>query len=61
MNQRMPEPADDLEKIISSLGDFDDEEPEDTDEFDMEAYWDADRRPTRWEWEDPWTLEPRDA
>jgi hypothetical protein len=47
-----------LEKKFSQFSD-DWDDVEDTDEFDMEAYWDADSQSLKWEWENPWTLEPR--
>jgi hypothetical protein len=31
-------------------------EADDTDEFDMEAHWDADEESLQWSWSDPWTL-----
>jgi hypothetical protein len=47
-----------LEKTFSQFDD-DWDDVEDTDEFDMESFWDADSKPLHWEWENPWMLEPR--
>ena len=56
----MSEHTGDLEKTISQIEDLSDdwEDVEDTDEFDMEAYWDADGA-VEWEWASPWMLESR--
>jgi len=53
----MLSPNDALGKPCSSpVDEWGDEE--NTEEFDMEAFWDADSRPLRWEWTSPWELEP---
>jgi len=54
----MSEIVDVLEKAISQIEDLTDdwEDVEDIEEFDMEAYWDADGSVT-WDWESPWSLE----
>jgi hypothetical protein len=56
----MADSGNDEEKTFSILDQFSDDwdDEADTEEFDMESYWDADTRPIEWRWQNPWILEP---